>query len=155
MTHHMVDHIARATALQISVVGIILRVRAMVGKRTVLFHPSSPLRCAPILAKPTSAEPVELLSELQALLSLLLLLDNVLNLLLLESRLSSCIHNKAIVVYINVLYGLYVQNCPILTPLYRQIFMRVLRIISRIIGDEDFFALSVMIVSLWRATQIP
>ena len=43
VVHHMVDHVGRATALEISVVSLIFPVRAMVGKGPVLFHPSSPL----------------------------------------------------------------------------------------------------------------
>ena len=43
MVHNMVDDVARTTALEISVVGLIFPVRAMIGKRPVLFHPSSPL----------------------------------------------------------------------------------------------------------------
>lgn len=107
----------------------------MISEGPVWFHPCSTLWNTPTLRKPAGAESTELLSQLQAFFGLLLLLYNILNLLLLKARLSTSIDNKAIIIDIDILHCLYVQNSPILPPMPGQVFMGVLRIISRIVRN--------------------
>ena len=98
----------------------------MVSERPILFDPSPTLRGAAALPKTTSAQPTKLLPELEAFLGLLLLLDDILNLLLLESRLSTCVHNKAIIINVDVLNRLDIQNSPIFTSLTLKVVLRVM-----------------------------
>lgn len=75
------------------------------------------MRCAPALPKTSSGEPTELLSELEPLITALLLLYDVLDLLLLEPWLASRVYDKTIIVDIDILHCFDVEYGPIFSSL--------------------------------------
>jgi hypothetical protein len=146
----MVDHVGRVTALKICVVGLVnLLPIAIVSKRAVLLDGSSPLRGTTALSKPTGAQTIELLPELESLLGLLLLLYDILYLLLLKPSLTSSVNYEAIIINVDILNSLYVQDSSIL------LFLRVLRNISVVISDQDFLAFTILVAALRRSAKLP